>query len=214
VNDRQVGVTSGEAGQLEAEMIAGSHRVEVRAEGYGTFRGEVTVGPDEGTLLEVELEERPLALQSPPATESPGERVVYRSPLTWPTYTTLGVGAASAAVAIFAFVRVGNLRSDREVRQWNDEGTFREACASARARAQTEADAQPAVRRCDQEARLSPLRWVFLALGLAASGTGAYLLWRDLSRGGGDADGVASTRLRLDADVDRHGGHIRTTWRF
>jgi hypothetical protein len=223
VDGRDVGVASSREGGVHTEVKPGAHRVEVTAEGYGSFRGTVTVPTDEEARVEVELDERasgPLATPSTSArsTDTVRERVVYRSRVTWPTYTSLGVGVASLAVSIFAIARVANLRGDGEVRQWRDDGSFSDACSSARAALPDRPDAQAAVDRCDQEGRLSPLRWVFLALGLAASGAGAYLLWRDLSRpdgsDGDQAQGRPTPRLRLDGDLGRHGGGVSATLRF
>lgn len=208
---------AGETGVIQTDMQAGAHRVEVAAEGYGTFRSTVEVAAHRETSLEVELEERASASPEAPAAPPPEERVVYGTRVTWPTYVAFVGSALSAAVSIYAFVRVGNLHTDDRVLQWGDPGgSFDDACGRASAASGSMAEANEAVDLCDQAYRLEPVRWVFLALAVATGGTGAFLLWRDLDASSTDDDGEADRRsgIRLGGGVGPRGGRLTASWQF
>lgn len=228
VDDRPVGTADAESGVVQTELEAGQHRVEVGAEGYGTFRGTVSVEPDAEAAVEVELEERAGGPLAAPSTGPPPERVVYKyrsRGLTWPTYLTLGGTAVFTGLTVFAFVRASNLRDEPAYRDYRPTMSRDSACANASVGAAAgDPDAQAANAVCDDLARIDPLRWVFLALTVAGAGTGAYLLYRDLSKAPkdapeGDEDGADEVAARpavprLDASFGRRGGRVRATWVF
>lgn len=130
VDDAQAGITDSE-GVFEADVESGRRRVEVRAEGYTTFRGSVTVAPGSVAELEVTLVE---------GSGFEGE-VSAGGGVNWLGVGLIGAGVVAAAWTVIAWFTIDSaggsgidlIEDNAQLQAYRENvPAGRDACAEAR----------------------------------------------------------------------------------
>lgn len=206
-----VGVTHGDGTLLVENVEAGTHQVEIAAQGFGTFSGSVHVNQQQQTQLEVTLAPAtPLPPAPPPAPEASPD-------LRWLGWTLTGVGAAMAGATVYSWVRLSAIDNDKSLRDWREsvpEG--HDACTEAKAVDPRTAQASHVVSLCNEADTLEVLQYVFLGSALAAGSAGAIVLLTD------DHDGAApssdpnhdNARLILEPHIGLSSASVTATLNF
>ena len=99
VDDQLVGTASAD-GQLTIDVASGPRRVEVRADGYSTFRGTVTVAAGAGAEIEANL------------VEGSGVSGGGGADINWAGVGLLAVGAAAAVWTIYSWLAIQSANND------------------------------------------------------------------------------------------------------
>ena len=150
VDGKELGTFRGEALQ-RADLPAGSHRIEVRAEGRESWTRHVALHPGENVRVEAGLVPLPVVVLAvpPPPAPSPAPRWRW-SPVLW-----VGVGVSVAAVAL----AVGFGSASR--RQLHGPTNRAEAIAFVEDR--------------ERQARVARVSWSVVAAGVGVAGLGLWL---------------------------------------
>lgn len=210
--------TADAQGAFDIDVASGRRRVEVRAEGYTTFRGSVTVAP--GTESEIEA-----TLVEGSGVTGGGE--VSGGGVSWLGIGLVGVGVLAAGAAVYTFLQLDSLREYNGLTEAQcadvEPGTFGayrcrvpenlDACDQALDGAMwaSEPDAAylEARNTCEDRQLLDVLKFVFPAVAAVALGAGIYVLAT-----GGDDEEEAQPALTLTPRLGPRGGDLSATLRF
>ncbi len=224
VDGERVGAADAEGGFV-TEVAAGRRRVEVRSEGYSSFRGSVTVAPGSEAEIEVTLTEGGGGGGGGGTTPDEG------GSFNWAGWGLVGVGALAAGATIYSWLRLASLNNGNDIdRNQCDSIRMDDPTSFAAFRCAVPAPEEPngyddvcdAVDKgeyghspafdtardvCGEANALEVLQYVFLGVALAAGGAGAFLLATD------SGEEEPST-LSLTPSVSPEGGRLDATLRF
>lgn len=196
IDGEAVGTADPSGTLVASEVASGRRRVEVVADGHQTFRGTVSVVPDDEVSLEVTLIEEG-------GTSSGGGGA------SWLGIGLVGLSAVGLGVAVYSMATLDGLNGDEEYmayRRTIPDGD--DVCAAARAAGPMDMQAAHAVSICDEADTFEILQYVGFGVAAVAGGLGIYFL--ATSGGGGEEEPAVSVRPRFHAD----GGSVTTTLRF
>jgi hypothetical protein len=214
VDDQLVGTASAD-GQLTIDVASGPRRVEVRADGYSTFRGTVTVAAGAGAEIEANL------------VEGSGVSGGGGADINWAGVGLLAVGAAAAVWTIYSWLAIQSANNDEAFDEYrrmvptegsptatlmNGNGDACEAHEKGNRFAWSDGDPRLADVEsiCDKATSFffSPIFQVITAVvALGGIGTGLYLLFAD--------DGVEEEpEFTLSPSIGPRGASLAGTLRF
>ncbi len=188
-------------GDARLKLPAGSHRIEVRAQGYRVAASDVTVQPN-GTV-DVTIKPEP---EAGGAWSDPAKR---RNILG---YGALGLAAVFVGAGYYSARQISEVNDDPGYERYQAGSSATDVCAAAESgEVVTGAPAPGEIEDlCNRAHRYNVAQWVFYGLGAVSLGTGIYLLATDPA----PVAKPKSGSIRLAPSVGRQGAGIGASFAF
>jgi hypothetical protein len=151
-------------------VSVGSHKIEVKAPGYATMTGDVTVRPNSsvGLSLTPQTEEQARSSSAPPnARKLAG-------------YGAVVLGAGLAGVGLYSSLKVNSINNSDDFKTARQVPNSIDVCEYAKENPTVNGvDSSKIKDGCSSASTFGALQWVFYGLGVVSAGAGTYLLMTD-----------------------------------